>query len=157
MRIRPLSPSPSSPRSRRLARTAAVLVALLGTFGASAVAGAVETAPAPAGAPAALPAPDGERISSYRVTDAEIAALERRGRRVTYRTSVTNREPRTVRNVEVCEPLPRGLRFVTATRGFEMRDDRVCWVMTLRAGRRADLRIVVRTLTRAGGSERRIP
>jgi len=93
---------------------------------------------------------DEERVEVEPLADLEIVkrALSNRvvpGRRIAYELVVTNFGPSTARDVRVSDPLPRGLSFVSASRGCTFADGTVtCTAAELASGSSLTFRVVTR-------------
>jgi uncharacterized repeat protein (TIGR01451 family) len=95
-----------------------------------------------------------ERISTLRVTKTSAKSRYRPGQRITYRIRVTNPSSTAARNVRVCDTMPRGLVFVSASPKARLSNGQHCWtVKTLGAKKSASFRIVARV---AGSAPSRV-
>ena len=93
------------------------------------------------------------RRVNLRLTKAVNRTVGRAGERFTYTIRVSNPSRGTARNVRVCDDLPGGLVFVSASPRARLTGGRRCWapIKRLAPGRSRSFRMTVRALRGAGG------
>ena len=84
------------------------------------------------------------------ITKRANVTAQRVGGLVVYTIAVTNRGTAPARNVQICDTLPVGMSFVSASEGSRKLSGRRCWtISTLSAGTTARMRITLRVTVNA--------
>lgn len=85
------------------------------------------------------------KLSTLRLTKTSARSSYAPGQTITYRIKVSNPSSTAVRNVRVCDTVPRGLVFVSASPKAQLRNGQHCWtVKSLGAKKSASFRLVAR-------------